>query len=109
MPLAMGVAMGIDVSGRAPHPSVTFFELAEECVFAGLEVLRVELTLVFAPDIPVQTDREVRIFLAQLDRFVERTAGDHEARAGEHALLVTIHDATIDTMRSAEIVGVENQ
>src|SRR5437773_8796345 len=109
MPLPMCVTMRIDVRWSAAHQAMKFIELAEEFVLARLQVLRVELALVFAPHIPVQTDRKVRIGFAQLDRFVQRAPGDHEAGAGEHTLGVTIDDAAIDAMRSAEIIGVDDQ
>src|SRR5205823_7726719 len=83
--------------------------LAQEFVLAGLQVLRVKLALVFAPDIPVQADREIRVGLAQFDRFIQRPAGDHEAGAGKYTLLMAIDDAAVDAVRSAEIVGVEDQ
>src|SRR2546429_2361259 len=109
MPLPMRVAMRIDVRGRAAHDAMKFIELAEEFVLAGLQVLRIELALVFAPDIPVQADREIRVLLAQLNCFIQCAAGDHEAGAGEHTLGVAIDDATIDAMRSAKIIGVEDE
>src|SRR5207248_5505401 len=100
MPLPMCVAMRIDVRGRAAHQAMKFIELAQEFVLAGLQVLRVKLALVFAPDIPVQADREIRVGLAQFDRFIQRPAGDHEAGAGKYTLLMAIDDAAIDAVRS---------
>src|SRR5205823_4594401 len=109
MPLPMRVTMRIDVRGSAAHHAMKFIELAEEFVLAGLKILRVELALVLAPDIPVQADREIRICFAQLDRFAQRAAGDHEAGAGEHTLRVAIDNAAIDATRGTEVVGVDDQ
>ena len=57
----------------------------------------------------MQADAEFWIFLCQLDRFVEARFVHHQAGGGQNAFAMRADDGFVDGMRTAEIVGVDNE
>ena len=55
----------------------------------------------------VQPDREPRVRPGQLDRFVKRISGDHQAGAGKDAALVGLDYGPIHAVRESVVVAVD--
>src|ERR1051326_8703879 len=105
----MGVAVGVDVRGHAAEQTMELVELPVKLVAHQRQIPEVKLTLILAPDVPVQPDGQSRLVAAHGNRLGDSSARDHEARAGEYAAGVTLQDAAVDAGRGAEIVGIEDE
>src|SRR5437868_11190855 len=78
-------------------------------VARGRDVLKIEVALVFAPHVEVQADSELWIFVSEFKCFFERGAGNHQARAGDDAMLMALDDAAVDAGGLTEVVGVDDE
>ena len=82
--------------------------LYAQFVANGLLVVGIERALVFAPDVPVESDRERRMLAAQGDGLLDRVPCHHQARARHDAVRMGVDDASVDACGSAAIIGIED-
>src|SRR5262245_58954687 len=109
MGLSMSVPVRVDVCRRAAQEFVETLELTLEVLPNRVDVTQVEASLVLAEDIPVQTDRQLRIFVAQGHGLLDGMSRDHEAGACHDATPVRLDDTAVDPGRVPEIVGVDDE
>src|SRR5262245_13074524 len=101
--------VGVDMGRHTAHQAVELLHLSAELAAHGWDIIDIELTFSFAPDIPMQSYRQPWIITADGHRFMHSAPCHHETGTRDHPASMTSQDAAIQTSRCSKIVGIDNE